>query len=132
MITAVDTNIVLDFISGDKEFGKSSTLALRAASDLGRLVVCEIVFAELVSVFPDRDTASETLASFGIHFDPLGAEAAYRAGQAFRGYRKAGGPRQRVIADFLIGSHAFLQADQLLTRDMGYYKTYFPDLKLFS
>ena len=40
--------------------------------------------------------------------------------------------RQIVLSDFLIGAHALEQADCLLSRDLGIYKSNFSDLKVIS
>lgn len=46
-------------------------------------------------------------------------------------------PRQtvlarRILADFLIGAHAMLHAEQLLTRDKDFYHAVFAGLRLAS
>ena len=68
--------------------------------------------------------------TIGVRFSPLSEKAAARAGAVWKAYRKAGGSRSRVMADFIIGAHAAHQADRLLTRDRGYYRAHFRDLVL--
>jgi predicted nucleic acid-binding protein len=54
------------------------------------------------------------------------------AGQIFRQYRQRGGKRDRVLADFLIAAHAKTRCSRLLTRDRGFYRSYFPKLTLIE
>jgi predicted nucleic acid-binding protein len=72
------------------------------------------------------------MTTLGAAFSPLERRSAELACQARRNYRKRGGCRQRVIADLMIEAHASLQADRLLTRDRGFYRSYFPDLTVIE
>ena len=64
--------------------------------------------------------------------EALPYEAAFLAAKSHREYRRRGGVKLSVLADFLIGAHAAVRGYQLLTRDARRYRTYFPRLSLVS
>jgi succinyl-CoA synthetase beta subunit len=74
----------------------------------------------------------ELCSAFGIQLLPLSVAGAYHAGQAHRAYRTAGGGREKLLADFLIGGEAQALGADLLTRDPRPYRRYFPNLTLIT
>ena len=58
--------------------------------------------------------------------------ALFLAGEIFRRYRRAGGVRTGVLADFFIGAHAQVIGSPILTRDVRRYRTYFPEVELIT
>jgi predicted nucleic acid-binding protein len=132
MITAVDTNILLDVFLPDDKFAPESAKLLKSAYDQGAIIICSIVYAELVPQFADMYSLNNTLEALNITCSPLDSEIAYIAGERWALYRKSGGKRMRIITDFLIGVHAMVKAERFMTRDRGFYQTYFPDLDIVA
>lgn len=131
MITFVDTNVLLDVFLPDPKWGEGSKKALDQAFNEGSLVINEIIYAELSPQFASQTFLDDTLKILGIRVISLDRETAYLAGTRWKQYRESGGKRNRVLADFLIGAHAEMHAERLLTRDRGFYKKYFSDLRIF-
>ena len=129
MITAVDTNVLLDVFIPSDEHGPQSREWLSAAYNAGAVIICDLVYAELVPAFSSRMSLDSALRELGAALSPINSSIAYEAGLRWKLYRESGGPRNRIIIDFLIGAHAASTADAILTRDRGFFATYFPDLK---
>jgi predicted nucleic acid-binding protein len=132
VITAVDTSVLLDVFGADPKFGPSSAAALRACLEAGQVLACEVVWAETGASFATVAGADSAMRELRVDFAALDAPTALAAGMTWRAYRKAGGTRERVIADFLIGAHALTYADRLLTRDRGFYRCYFKELRVLD
>jgi predicted nucleic acid-binding protein len=66
----------------------------------------------------------------GVGYSPITLEAARLAGRLFRAYRRQGGLREHLLPDFLIGAHARLQANRIAAIDRGYFRRYFPRVRV--
>ena len=155
MITAVDTNIILDVLIPGEPFGETSKQLLDRHLSRGKLIICEVVFAELAAGFPSGQELKAFLADTGMGLVYSNERALFLAGSRWAKYsRKASknllgcakcgraikitcpqcaapfSKRLHVLGDFIIGAHALIHADCMLSRDSGVYRTYFNDLKV--
>lgn len=130
MIAALDTNVLLDVLLKDEANCLASKERLDRAHSEGGLVICEIVYAELMCQFGDVAPVHSLLDRTGIRLVPSSLTAVQKAGLAWQRYiqrRKEGlqcpscgalsrpccpkcgreiGRRQHIVSDFLIGAHA--------------------------
>lgn len=138
MSSAVDTNVLVALLAGTVAESEAAREALAAAARLGAIAICPAVHAELRAMPGMAEGELDAfLADTRIETDwALPPEVWLLAGGAFAGYaerrrRQRGdpGPR-RILADFLIGAHARVTAERLLTLDPQLYRSNFPDLEL--
>jgi predicted nucleic acid-binding protein len=134
--TSIDTNIVSALWSN--QFSQANLpQALGAAKERGALLISAVVYAELLAHPKATESFVHTfLADTGIVVDfEIGKDVWLDAARRFARYasqrRKSGpGEAKRLLADFVIGSHALLRADRLMTLDPNRYRRHFPELKL--
>lgn len=127
MITAVDTSILVDVT---KQEEKALEVLSKAAQE-GQLIICEMVYAELCAGM-EQEIVDQFLQDFGIKYIPFDLGSLSLASQMWRKFIQHHRRQGHILADFFIGAHATIHAERLLSRDRGFYRNYFKDLKLLS
>lgn len=128
----VDTNVLLDIVTDDPHWFHWSSSRLEQYSQIGPLVINDIVYAELSVRFASVDLIDAFVAGTGLQLYPMPKSSLFLAAKAFGMYRQRGGTRTGVLSDFFIGAHAAAENLTLLTRDARRYRTYFPDVSLVT
>ncbi len=131
---AIDSPVLIDLLA-DGPHADAAEACLRQCLSAGPVVVCDVALAEICGALRDGAEALAVLEDMSIRFSPLEAKSALRAGEMQRRYRQRndGQPQdstRRAAPDFLIGAHAMLQCNGLITRDDRFFRDYFKGLKL--
>ena len=80
MITAVDTNVLLDAIENNPQFAAQSQEWIGIALSRGDVIICAVVYGELVPSFDSKADMDARLRSIGVALSPIDDAIAYEAG----------------------------------------------------
>ena len=96
----VDTNVLLDVLEDDPSWADWSLHQLRTQSQLHRLAINPIVYAELSLAFSHVEALDAALQTMELAVLELPRPALFLAGKAFAQYRRRGGVKSNVLSDF--------------------------------
>jgi predicted nucleic acid-binding protein len=127
--TFIDSSVLLDVFTEDPRWGDWSEAQLTKAAQGGAIVLNAVVLAEIAPRFSRVESLRSALPSMAV-IEEIPSAAAFLAGHAHADYRRAGGTREAILPDFLIGAHAAVTGRPLLTRDPRRVATHIPGATL--
>jgi predicted nucleic acid-binding protein len=131
-VTLVDTNVLIDILSNDPNWRSWSQARLQERSYNGPMIINDVVYAEMAARFVTQEQLDAEITELNVVLQRVPKAALFLAGRTFERYRRSGGTRTGILPDFFVGAHAEIAQWPLLTRDVGRYRTYFPDVELIA
>lgn len=128
----VDSNVILDVLCDDPTWAQWSREQLRARSLVHPLAINGVIYSEISTAFGSISQLERTIDDLGLRVLEIPRPALFLAGKAFLQYRRHGGAKQSILADFFIGAHAAVVGLPVLTRDGQRYRNYFPTVEVIS
>lgn len=126
----VDSNVILDIFLDDPRWADWSAAALARASDNSTLYINQMIYTEVSIGFNKIEELESALHTGGFQLLEMPKEALFLAGKAYLNYKRRKGTRTSPLPDFYIGAQAAVLGMDLITRDEGRYRAYFPTIKI--
>ena len=126
----VDSNVILDIFLDDPKWADWSESVLAEYSVDTSLYINSIVYTEVSAGFKRIEDLELALRKGGFQMLDIPKEALFLAGKAYLKYRKVKGIKKSPLPDFYIGAQAAVLDLDIVTRDVGRYRTYFPTVRL--
>jgi len=128
----VDSCVVIDVLENDRRWAGWSQMQLETWGARGPLLINAVIYAELAAYAASKEALEAEIAKAGLALREFSRDAMFLASRAHAAYRRRGGTRAGVLADFLVGAHAAVLQIPILTRDVTRFRAYFPTVKLVS
>ncbi len=128
----IDTNVLVDVLQDDPQWGDWSIGQLRAQRQVHALAINPVIYAEMSLSYSTIEALDAVVARLSLDLQQIPKAALFLAARAYLLYRRRGGTKQQVLPDFFIGAHAAVNGWPLLTRDAARFRSYFPSLTLVS
>lgn len=128
----VDSCVLLDIFNEDELWCDWSVQMLGELSKKHRLVINPIIFTEIAFNFDSQELLEDTLSQLNIAIYDIPLDAAFKVSRTFKEYRRRKGTKTSPMPDFYIGAHAETLGASVITRDSNRFKSYYPDVHLYT